>query len=1106
MVRLLGLRAIVSRRIIKKAILAIVLVIVIGFTFSHSVFAQQGTWQFDAEVTIVGKNAERARQLIFWIFTHPPSYNVSVLADIWGISRNIVYALFILVLAIIGLGYIISKRGGSVGPIFNGISSPLFGLTIPTLFYRVIILLVYVTFSYVIVLGLIQSSEIASRFFIKQFQGCRLFNITFTGDPANFTCDLSGASADETPANPNISKDIEKNYLEFVGYKDPNVLSQESATTGLLLVRMTTLTYNIMAVVFILRQVILWFLLMLSPFLAILLPFMFIRNTGYIWIGVFFQWLFYGPLVALFIGGLAKVWESGIPYAFDFSRVNQPGGQVFPTAINILYGGPAQVLSPTNSANYIDTYVEYIIALVMLWTAIFLPWLLLRIFRDYCCDILKQNNASILSAFDKLRGGGPLPKPTPPSGPSPSIQLPFREPIAQLQKTTIDRLKDVSQTNTNELTRELSFSISSLTQVARYEMNTEDRKKVVENLNRIANPYIIPNQKDKQTFITIKKELETRAKAGDKQAALILAAAEKKFTTPAQTPVGLIRELPEITKEEIVNNISNNIDISREKIREILTKILTTSTQNQFNVIAQTANISANQVQQLLNQLPQYTPTGVSLTTLLAENPQIIEKVAKRTGLTQEKVKEVINRYTELTLSSKERIERIAKETTISSENVRQVIETLPQIITTTTPEFYKNAATNTTLVEKVSEKTKLSKEKISEILNTISESTVKESTAVISKDITKDKETISHIVKETNQEESVVSKVVETTLNTVPGLTISSIPSVINNTETINTISQKTNTAPVTVKEIISKLTEVSTQTSTKDVISETAKKTNESEKTVKDILEQTTQSIPEFAPEMITSLLVNTKVLTNLSQDTGFPETTVKKILEKSSTIPSKKKDINAQIEDVATKTETNKEEVKNVLSTVSAYNLEKPEAVKQAKAPRRTAVSVEDYEEVKNMWMNHYKLTEVPKTESIKTRGQWLSEDIRYLTNTLNLMMSLNPKNKEKGMKQVASILPFLLLGGFSNVETVIYLKAKLQAAKSILASLEEREKLKEEVKKEEEETLVEIKQGQKQEEEKTMQAKKVQELPLPETVQQQNNQQPNQQNNVNENNRQ
>jgi hypothetical protein len=40
----------------------------------------------------------------------------------------------------------------------------------------------------------------------------------------------------------------------------------------------------------------------------------------------------------------------------------------------------------------------------------------------------------------------------------------------------------------------------------------------------------------------------------------------------------------------------------------------------------------------------------------------------------------------------------------------------------------------------------------------------------------------------------------------------------------------------------------------------------------------------------------------------------------------------------------------------------------------------------------------------------------------------------------MQSVANILPFLLIGGFSLSEIVAYLKAKLQAAKTVLTEIE------------------------------------------------------------------
>src|SRR3989338_4167932 len=320
------------------------------------------TWEFDPTVTETGKNADRARQLLWWLFQHPGIHTAPVLVQIWAITRNIVLVFVVLVIVAFGLSLILGRRRGSIGPFFSGVGSPVYGVNIPAIIFRIASMLLYVMFSYIFIIALIQTSDILMRFFIETVCGKDLFNIIFSG-----------------------AGNTEANYITFVGYRDINPLNLEMVNTSLLFIKMTSLTYNVMSTILILRTIILWFLLIVAPFLALLMPFVFIRNVGWIWIGVFLQWLFYGPLFALFLASLTKIWVQGIPYSFDFSRVNRPSGQVYRTAINILWGGPAQTLSPGNSANYVDTYAEYFIALVMLWACIILPWLLLRIFRDYCC-------------------------------------------------------------------------------------------------------------------------------------------------------------------------------------------------------------------------------------------------------------------------------------------------------------------------------------------------------------------------------------------------------------------------------------------------------------------------------------------------------------------------------------------------------------------------------------------------------------------------------------------------------------------------------------------------------------------------------------------------
>jgi hypothetical protein len=150
-------------------------------------------------------------------------------------------------------------------------------------------------------------------------------------------------------------------------------------------------------------------------------------------------------------------------------------------------------------------------------------------------------------------------------------------------------------------------------------------------------------------------------------------------------------------------------------------------------------------------------------------------------------------------------------------------------------------------------------------------------------------------------------------------------------------------------------------------------------------------------------------------------------------------------------------------------------------------QTQVSVEDYEEVKKMWLNHYRDAPIPVSESVKTRQEWLASEEKKLTNINNLLASANPELKQKGLDQVAEILPFMLLGGFSEAEIFTYVKAKLEANRQIQDEVEAGEKAKKEVEekmKEEESTLVEVPLGKEEAAKKAL--KKEQKLEVPEEV--------------------
>ncbi|MCL5438555.1 MAG: hypothetical protein M1268_01025, partial [Patescibacteria group bacterium] len=109
------------------------------------------------------------------------------------------------------------------------------------------------------------------------------------------------------------------------------------------------------------------------------------------------------------------------------------------------------------------------------------------------------------------------------------------------------------------------------------------------------------------------------------------------------------------------------------------------------------------------------------------------------------------------------------------------------------------------------------------------------------------------------------------------------------------------------------------------------------------------------------------------------------------------------------------------------------------------RVQTVSLDDYESVKKMWQENYQKLEPPKgiEGGEVDRKQWIQGDIDKINKAIDLLTSAEPAKVNSGMEMVGNILPFLLIGGFSKTEVVAYLKAKLEAGKSVLSEVAAKE---------------------------------------------------------------
>ena len=106
-------------------------------------------WVEDAEITAQGKADDRARQFIYWVLTHNSIDNHPVILKIWSTARNLAYFFVILIAAIMGIGMIINQR--------SNFST---GIKIWPSIMKILVMLLYISFSATLVIAIIQLSEI----------------------------------------------------------------------------------------------------------------------------------------------------------------------------------------------------------------------------------------------------------------------------------------------------------------------------------------------------------------------------------------------------------------------------------------------------------------------------------------------------------------------------------------------------------------------------------------------------------------------------------------------------------------------------------------------------------------------------------------------------------------------------------------------------------------------------------------------------------------------------------------------------------------------------------------------------------------------------------
>lgn len=1105
-------------------------------------------WVEDPKITDQGKADERARQFIYWTLSTRSLDDSPVLKNVWRLTSNITYFLVLFVAAMLGVGLIVGQRLRFETKVKIW----------PTVM-KIVMILIYIAFSASVIILLIQLSEILMKFFLDTLGGKDFFNIYFSTDQQDQINQQGNTGAGGNGAAATGSS--ESNYIGFVGCRDLNIRVQESVQAEIFLFKATNITYYVMGIMILLRKILLWFMLFISPFAAILIPFVFVRNVAWIWLGVFFQWLFYGPLFALFLGSISTLWKQGIPFLFDFSRVDKLVGYVYPTAINITYGGPAQKLSALNNGNYVDTFAEYVITLIMLWAAIVFPWWLLRIFRDYCCDYLMAMKNILLNMYDQMRiNGGPMgPSPT---QPSPGSTRTTNESQTITNKTynnqqtdkRLETMEEIRNTTTQNILKNVNISAPNIVDIAKYETNKNVQQNATKNIEYLKNPMKADTPAERQKYMNIRTELLNRALKEDKLAKQVLSSVSTSYVDQ--------RENKNALSNQVFNAVSKT-DNSQAVRENIARSVVSNVTKQQFDQVVQQSNTNKDTV---IKTVLENTPASRSI--------QSVVQVPQTT------VNNVTNAITN-SVSNNATINNIAQNSKVDSQSVQQIYESYQQNSTQSPTQVFntvannqsvsnaltKNISTNKEAISNISNATNTSTsdvQKISNAMTTVSSAPVSETTIIdnSAKEHSIEREKVREVLSQikTFEKQGAIGDTQINSISTqtqVPAATVKKIVQTWNDNKTqesraVSQVSQRTSIERTKVsqvmnqintvknekvKEVLNQIRDTSKQTQTAtNIITQVSQITSVERPAIEQILQTWNQNINQNPTQIINTIsnvasisnsLTKTiggsnDAITTISNDTNIDGPTVKNVIQSYNTVnqstpaPSREQAIDrvstetnvekAKVTQVLAKTEELKKEkvrevIRNVHDQVSKdktivkqiakqHNIKEEEVQKIAEAQKAivsapvaaqevekkislpSTVSIEDYEAVKQMWQKQYESGEIPIQENIQSRAEWVEHDTVFITNALNKLTSEDEEVRQQGLDDIAYILPIFMINNFKGEELLIYLKAKLQAAKAVMAQIEREEQIKEEMRQKDEDDQVEVSVSNKKEEEKTM----------------------------------
>ncbi len=338
----------------------------------------------------------------------------------------------------------------------------------------------------------------------------------------------------------------------------------ESAIFTFAMVMLTGIAYFTLALIFILRIIILWALLILSPALILLAIFKATRGWFINWLAIYGRWLLIGPLVALGIAIIVNIWKvTGEP-----PIKNAYGGETFADNLtNISFMLPGSKLP--NTLKDTKEMMEYIVFLMMLYIPIFFAFALTRqkVLRGAAGVVVENFRGKQRTV---VAGAPETEKPAATAvgtaGVIGTLKDIFSSKVAKITETALPaelraaeyRKEHFVPSASNFLPEQLALtSLHGMMELLGASNESRHSRDVA--IERLASPKFIADPREREKHESVRNEIEKRATSGDPEASTLMneirekqASVSVSVSTPAMGAVSAGAPEKQIeTREEI---------------------------------------------------------------------------------------------------------------------------------------------------------------------------------------------------------------------------------------------------------------------------------------------------------------------------------------------------------------------------------------------------------------------------------------------------------------------------------------------------------------------------------------------------------------------------